>query len=278
MSSAALFNLKHLRQQRARSQRTFDQARFLHDHAAADTLERLSMIRRDSPNTIMIGNRVQPDFISALKASKNIQNLTIIERGGDEIEQFPIAENSVDMVISLLDLHTVNDLPGYLIQIRKSLKPDGFFIASFFGGETLFELRQVLMEAELQLTGGASPRVYPFADKQQIGGLLQRAGFALPVVDSEIIRVSYENIFKLMQDVRNMGESNIIAARKKSFTGKMLFGLADQIYHTKFSEPQNRMTASFEIIHAIGWAPHASQPKPLKPGSAEHSLAETLKN
>lgn len=191
-------------------------------------------------------------------------------------EFLPFANESFDLVLGTLNLHTVNDLPGALLQIRKSLKPDGLFLASMLGGETLYELRQVMTQAEMNTRGGISPRIAPFADKQQMGALLQRAGFNLPVVDSDIITVTYDNIFKLFHDLRYMGEGNAIAARDKTPPGKKLFMEAARLYQEQFAGADGRITASFEIIFLTGWAPHSSQQKPLRPGSAETSLADAL--
>ncbi|MCC7305390.1 MAG: methyltransferase domain-containing protein [Alphaproteobacteria bacterium] len=184
--------------------------------------------------------------------------------------------HNIDLFLSNLSLHSTNDLPGALIQIKRALKPDGLFLAALFGGETLHELRASLMAAEIELKGGASPRIFPFADKQQMGALMQRAGFALPVVDSEIITVTYDNIFRLMHDLRGMGESNIILQRDKKYPGREFFLKAGEYYLKNFSDPDGRIRASFEIIFLIGWAPHESQQKPLQPGSAKNRLAEAL--
>jgi len=151
------------------------------------------------------------------------------------------------------------------------------FIGCMLGGETLYELRETLMQTDIEMSSGASPRVAPFADTQTAGALLQRAGFSLPVVDSEIIRASYQTMFNLMADLRGMGESNILSSRKKTFTSSGFFARAAEYYQRNFAEPDNRVTASFEIIFMIGWAPHESQQKPLRRGSAEHSLSEFLK-
>ena len=194
-----------------------------------------------------------------------------------EEELLDLEPEQQDLITSTLALHSINDLPGMLTQIRRSLKPDGLFVASMFGGETLHELRESLTQAELTLKGGASPRVFPFASKQQMGALLQRAGFALPVVDSEIVTVTYDHIFALMHDLRGMGESNIIRARDKRNPGKSLFLEAAQYYAERFSDPDGRIRATFEIIFLIGWAPHESQQKPCAPGSADINLKEVLR-
>ncbi len=211
--------------------------------------------------------------LADVKRNFSAQEIAVMD--AEEILGFE--EGSCDLITSVLDLHTINDLPGALIQIRRSLKPDGLFIGAMFGGETLYELRESLTQAELEIKGGASPRVHPFASKQDLGALLQRAGFALPVVDSEILTVTYADMFRLMHDLRGMGETNILALRNKSYPGKGLFLQAAQYYQHKFSEPDGRIYASFEILFLLGWAPHASQQQPLKPGSAQNRLADALK-
>lgn len=191
-------------------------------------------------------------------------------------EWLPFKDESLDLVINTLGLHSTNDLPGAMIQIRRALKPDGLFLAALFGGESLMELRHSLMAAEIEMKGGASPRVFPFADKPQMGSLMQRAGFALPVVDSEIVTVTYPDMFALLKDLRFMGEGNAILARDKKFAGRALFAKAAELYAKNFSESDGRIRASFEVIFLIGWAPHASQQKPLAPGSAKTRLADAL--
>lgn len=249
-----IFDRQALKHTRTRAAADFDQYRFLHDLADEQIAERL----RDIKRSFTARHALSPaDF-------------------DNDIEALGLAPDSLELITSCLNLHTVNDLPGLLVQIRKSLQADGLFMAAMFGGETLYELRESLMQTELAMKGGVSPRVFPFADKQQMGGLLQRAGFALPVVDSDIIRVSYENIFKLMHDLRGMGESNVIAARNRGNPGKEFFMRAGQYYQEHFSEDDGRITASFEILYLIGWAPHTSQQQPLKPGSAKKRLAEVL--
>jgi NADH dehydrogenase [ubiquinone] 1 alpha subcomplex assembly factor 5 len=212
-----VFDRDMLLQKRARAAVQFSDYDFLFKWAQAQTLDRLADITRDFPNALQIGARGGrlKDGIPTLDFSPAFAP-DILADG----EFLPLKEGCLDMVASTLDLHSINDLPGALLQIRKSLKADGLFIASIFGGESLFELRESLTQAEIKIKGGVSPRVFPFADKQQMGALLQRAGFALPVVDSELITVTYDNIFKLMADLRGMGESNIIAARDKRNPGK----------------------------------------------------------
>jgi NADH dehydrogenase [ubiquinone] 1 alpha subcomplex assembly factor 5 len=266
-----IFNPADVRRFKSRALKNFQPYNFLYDWAAHQTLERLKDIKREHIKILHIGNRHADFYKTAFPA------LEIFQDGPEQdIGLLPIENASYDLILSTLDLHTINDLPGALAQIRNGLKPDGLFLASLFGGETLFELRASLTHAEMTTKGGASPRVFPFADKQQLGALLQRAGFALPVIDSEIITVTYENIFKLMHDLRGMGESNSIAARSRKNPGRAFFMEAAQHYQQKFSEGDGRICASFEIIFLLGWAPHASQPKALKPGSATNRLADAL--
>ncbi|PZP54875.1 MAG: SAM-dependent methyltransferase [Micavibrio aeruginosavorus] len=281
MSEISVFNRDHLRQQRKRALQDFVRHGFLFEWASDQIIDRLQDIKKNFPVAYGIGNRTPKDFWVNLKSLKQIETLLVCDAvKGDIIadnEILPFQENSADLIISLLDLHTVNDLPGTLTQIRRILKPDGLFIGCMLGGETLYELRETLMQTDIEMSSGASPRVAPFADTQTAGALLQRAGFSLPVVDSEIIRASYQTMFNLMADLRGMGESNILSSRKKTFTASGFFARAAEYYQRNFSEPDNRVTASFEIIFMIGWAPHESQQKPLRRGSAEHSLSEFLK-
>ncbi len=181
-----------------------------------------------------------------------------------------------DLVLSNLALHWTNDLPGALVQLRQILQPDGLLLATLWGGETLFELRRALIEAELAEEGGASPRVAPFADVRDLGGLLQRAGFALPVVDADTIEVSYPDAMALMRDLRAMGESNAVAERRRGFTRRATLARAAAAYAEHCERADGRITATFVLVTLTAWAPHASQPQPLRPGSAEARLADAL--
>jgi SAM-dependent methyltransferase len=191
-------------------------------------------------------------------------------------EALPFAPGTFDLVLSALSLHWTNDLPGALAQIRGVLKPDGLFLGALFGGDTLKELRRALTEAELEIAGGASPRVAPFADVRDLGALLQRAGFALPVVDADTIAVSYADPMRLMKDVRGMGEGNAIAARLGRFSRRALFARAAEHYRRAHAQPDGRLLATFQVVFLAGWAPHPGQPKPLRPGSAQARLADAL--
>ena len=249
-----VFDLEARARCRQRAAPDFENYSFLQTWAQDQLSERLQDIKRTFQST---------------------HELTPCDFSG-KLEALGFTDESLELITSNLNLHAINDLPGVLLQIRKALQADGLFIGALFGGETLYELRESLMQAEIELKGGVSPRVFPFADKQQIGGLLQRAGFALPVVDSEIITVTYDNMFKLMHDLRGMGESNVIAARSRTNPGKAFFMNAAQRYLENHAEKDGRIKASFEIIFLLGWAPHDSQQKPLKPGSAQSRLADAL--
>jgi SAM-dependent methyltransferase len=194
---------------------------------------------------------------------------------GDE-EALPFAEQSLDLVTSLFALQGVNDLPGTLVQVRRALRPDGLFVACLAGGATLGELRQALTEAESEIEGGASPHVSPFADVRDMGALLQRAGFALPVTDVDSVVVRYSDALALMRDLRAMGATNTLMARRRRPLRRATLLRAAEIYSTRFADPDGRVRATFEIVWLSGWAPHESQQKPLRPGSAQRRLAEAL--
>lgn len=280
-----IFDRKKINAQRRRIFKTDnnDSRYFLFDWTMREISERLSLVRRDFPLCLKIGARGK-DFLSN---NFGIENLFIADTALPFLpsspksivcnEDFlPIKKQSLDLVVSPLALHTVNDLPGALLQIRESLKADGLFLAGILGGKTLFELRECLYEAEMEMRGGVSPRVAPFADKQQIGSLMQRAGFSLPVVDSETVTVTYDSIFPLMQDLRSMGEGNAVYARARNFTPRSIFFRAGELYAQRYADPDGRIRASFEIIFLLGWAPHETQQKPLRPGSAQTRLADFL--
>jgi SAM-dependent methyltransferase len=192
-------------------------------------------------------------------------------------EWLPLAEARLDLVLSNLSLQWVNDLPGALAQIRRALRPDGLLLATVFGGETLRELRSVLMEAEGEISGGASPRVSPFVDVREAGNLLTRAGFALPVVDTDTLTVTYPDLFKLMADLRAMAETNAVRARSRRPVSRALFLRAAALYAERFADARGRLVATFQIVTLTAWTPHASQQKPLRPGSAKTRLADALK-
>jgi SAM-dependent methyltransferase len=191
-------------------------------------------------------------------------------------ETLPFREASLDLIVSGLALQFVNDLPGVLVQIRRALKPDGLFIAALSGGDTLTELRQSFAAAESEMESGVSPRVAPFADLRELGALLQRAGFALPVTDVDRITVRYDNAFDLMRDLRRMGATNALVARRRTPLRRSTLLRMAEIYAERFADSDGRLRATFEIVWLSGWAPHPDQQKPLRPGSAQTRLADAL--
>jgi SAM-dependent methyltransferase len=191
-------------------------------------------------------------------------------------EILPFADASFDVVTSVLSLHSVNDLPGTLVQIRRVLKPDGVFIAGLFGGETLHELKLAFAAAEAEVLGGASPRVSPFGDVRELGGLLQRVGFALPVADVERTIVRYRDVARLFADLRALGETNVLVGRRSEFLSRRMLRALTAEYASRFADAEGRVTATFDVVFLTGWAPHESQQKPLAPGSAKSRLADAL--
>lgn len=256
-------------------------ADFLLARVVEDLEERLSTVLRPFPLALDVGTPT-PAATDALRRSGRAETVVrlspIAEPGsvlGDE-EHLPFSGGKFDLAVSLLALQGVNDLPGALIQIRRALKSDGLFVGALLGGSTLTELRQAFTQAEAELEGGVSPRVAPFADLRDIGGLLQRAGFALPVTDTDIVRVRYGSPFSLMRDLRQMGFSNALNDRRKVPLRRATLMRAAEIYAERFADPDGRVPATFEIVWLSGWTPHESQQKPLRPGSAKMRLADAL--
>jgi SAM-dependent methyltransferase len=268
----------------------FANANFLKVRAAEDMVERLEAILRSFPLCVDLGAR-DGAFAAALAQSDARTRIGLIietdlsaamlaGRGGPRVqldeEQLPFAAESLDLVVSSLALHWVNDLPGALIQIRQALKLDGLFLGAIFGGATLTELRQCLTLAEAELTDGAGLRVAPFADTYDGAGLLQRAGFALPVADVDRVVVRYASPLKLIADLRAMGETNALADRAARPLSRAVLARVCELYAEKFADPDGRVRATFDIVTLTGWAPHPDQQKPLKPGSAKMRLADAL--
>ncbi len=193
-----------------------------------------------------------------------------------DFEALPFADESLDLVVSALMLQYVNDLPGALVQIRRALKPDGLLLAAVLGGQTLQELREAFLLAESEMEGGASPRIAPFADVRDYGSLLQRAGFALPVTDTDVVTVTYKSPLALMHELRGMGATNMLVARRRTPLRRSTLVRACEIYIERHGQPDGRIPATFEIITLTGWAPHESQQKPLRPGSAQARLADVM--
>jgi SAM-dependent methyltransferase len=248
-------------------------ATFLLDRVAADLVERLSAVLRPFERAADIGTPTDA-LRRALTATGKVGTIAAANPGEDEA--LPLAEGSIDLAVSALALQFVNDLPGVLVQVRRALKPDGLLLVALAGGETLTELRQAFAAAESEIEGGVSPRVAPFADLRDLGGLLQRAGFALPVVDSDRVTVRYDNAIALMTDLRRMGAANALTERRRVPLKRATLRRTAEIYAERFSDPDGRVRATFEIIWLSGWAPHESQQQPLKPGSAKARLADAL--
>lgn len=275
------------RRERALANRTGN-ADFLLDLAAGEMAERLSVVERQFPDAVELHGGTGIAARKAMATGKietirRAETSEVFANAGDQVQiaaldDVPIEPASVNLVLSPMALHVVNDMPGAFVRIRRALKPDGLFLAAIPGAGTLAELRDVLLATESELTGGASPRVIPFADVRDIGGLLQRAGFALPVVDAENYTVRYDSLFPLMRDLRAMGMANPLAGRSRKPLGRAFFLRAAEIYAERYSDPDGRIRATFSIIYASGWSHHESQQQPLKPGSAKVRLADALKN
>ena len=249
-------------------------ATFLLDRVAEDMAERLHAVLREFAVAADIGTPGD-QFRDAL--ARRAGEFARVDLPDSESGPLPLAPASIDLAVSALALQFVNDLPGVLAQIRRALKPDGLLLAAMIGGDTLTELRQSFAAAEAELEGGISPRVAPFADLRDVGALLQRAGFALPVTDVDRIVVRYDDAFALMQDLRRMGATNVLAERRRAPTRRATLLRMAQIYGERFADPDGRIRATFDVVWLSGWAPHESQQQPLKPGSAKASLAEAVK-
>jgi SAM-dependent methyltransferase len=262
---------------RARQARALKQGAetFLLDRVAGEMDERLHAVLRAFVRGADIAT--PGDGLRDAVAAR-VGALTHVDVPDVEGEGLGLAPESLDLVISALGLHFVNDLPGVMAQIRRALRPDGLLLAAMLGGDTLMELRQSFAAAEAELEGGISPRVAPSADLRDIGALLQRAGFALPVTDVDRVVVRYDSAFALMQDLRKMGATNVLVERRHAPLRRATLLRMAQIYSERFADPDGRIRATFEIIWLSGWAPHDSQQKPLKPGSAKASLAEAVRD
>jgi SAM-dependent methyltransferase len=247
---------------------------FLLDRAAEDIEERLRAVLREFKTAADVGT--SGDQVRNALAGR-VGQLARVDLPDLESEPLQLQPASLDLVVSALALQFVNDLPGVLAQIRRALKPDGLLLAAMIGGDTLTELRQSFAAAEAELESGVSPRVAPFADLRDIGALLQRAGFALPVTDVDRIVVRYDDAFALMADLRRMGATNILVERRRTPTRRATLLRMAQLYRERFADPDGRIRATFDLIWLSGWAPHESQQQPLQPGSAKASLAEAVR-
>jgi NADH dehydrogenase [ubiquinone] 1 alpha subcomplex assembly factor 5 len=282
----SLFDRRAWRLHRERAARS-GCADFLHVEIAARILDRLDDVGRQFRAVLDLGSHAgalarvladRPGVDSVVAAEPAlvflVQGAAVSVAADPEL--LPFRDASFDLVVSALALHWVADLPGTLVQLRRALKPDGLFLGAMLGGVTLAELRTVLIEAELAEEGGVSPRVSPTADLADAAALLQRAGFAMPVADADTITVTYPDILALMHDLRAMGETNALSARRRTPLRRGTLARAAALYGERFGLADGRIPASFEILFLTGWAPDVSQPKPLRPGSAAHRLAEAL--
>ena len=260
-----LTDRQQLSRQRARALARPDGAWFLHELAISEVHERLIDVNRTFTSPALVTG-FAPIWAPAFPGAKVVNDVDILD----------LAPGGHDLVIHAIGLHWANDPVGQLVQCRRALAPDGLLIAVAFGGQTLHELRSSLAEAETAETGGLSPRVAPMAELRDLGGLIGRAGLALPVADNITQTASYRDILHLMQDLRAMGETNALLSRHKMTPRRGLFARAAHIYAQIFPAPNGRITATFELVFLTGWAPSADQPKPLRPGSATTRLADAL--
>jgi SAM-dependent methyltransferase len=268
-----LFDLRLLQARQNRALR-LGPATFLLDRVAEDMAERLGAVLRDFSDVADIWT---PGEVLRTPSRDRFKSIAHIAQHDGERETLPLQPESLDLAVSALAFQFVNDLPGVLAQIRRALRPDGLLLAAMIGGDTLSELRQSFAAAEAECEGGVSPRVAPFADLRDVGALLQRAGFALPVTDVDRIVVRYDSAFALMADLRRMGATNILVERRHAPTRRATLTRMAQIYGERFADSDGRIRATFDVIWLSGWAPHESQQTPLRPGSAKASLAEAVK-
>jgi SAM-dependent methyltransferase len=286
MPEPRLFDRELLRARRRRAA-TLGPVTFLLDRVAADLSDRLSAVLRQFDLAVDLGTPTDAlaaalarhhgigTVVAADAVTEHLRQRSGLKVAADE-DALPFREGSLDLITSALALQFVNDLPGTLVQIRRALKPDGLFLAALIGGGSLNELRQSFAAAEAEIEGGVSPRVAPFADVRDMGLLLQRAGFALPVADLDRIVVRYASPFALMEDLRRMGAANALVERRRAPLKRATLARMADIYAERFADTDGRIRATFEVIWLSGWAPHESQQKPLRPGSAARRLADAL--
>ena len=268
----ALFDRALLKQRQERARKS-GPATFLLDRVAEDFGDRLQAVTRNFADIADVATSGEWLRGPVADRFKSVRRVDLASDG----ENLALQAESLDLAVSALAFQFVNDLPGVLAQIRRALRPDGLLLAAMIGGDTLIELRQSFAAAEAECEGGVSPRVAPFADLRDIGGLLQRAGFALPVTDVDRVVVRYANAFALMGDLRRMGATNILMERRRTPTRRATMLRMAEIYAERFADPDGRLRVTFDIVWLSGWAPHESQPKPLRPGSATVGLEEAVK-
>jgi SAM-dependent methyltransferase len=261
----------YLRRQQAASGEVAD---LLDQHVATELRERLSVINHVFADTGLVAVR-QNAFRKVLEESQKCLKINaLLPATQDELK---LPEASLDCLFSILDLQTVNDVPGYLAQVSRALRPDGLAMFAFFAGDTLKELRASWLAAEAEILGGASPRVAPMIDLRETGGLLQRAGLALPVADMDRLTLRYADVFTLMTEVKNLGFSNPLIGSSRKLVSRQLLTRVAELYHQNHADPDGKLRATIEVAWAMAWKPHPSQQQPLKPGSAKARLADALK-
>ena len=248
-------------------------ATFLLDTVSSDLADRLGTVLRSFKHAVDLGTPLTGLHDALATRAAVVDHVDFI---ASETEDLQLAPQSIDLAVSALALQFANDLPGVFAQLRRALKPDGLFLAAMIGGETLTELRQAFAAAESERDGGISPRVAPAIDVRDLGALLQRAGFALPVTDSDRLTVRYDNAFALMGDLRRMGATNVLTERRRVPLRRATLLRMAEIYAERFSDADGRIRATFDILWLSGWAPHPDQQKPLQPGSAKTRLADAL--
>ena len=282
-----IFDSKLRRQRLRRIAKDYRSHGFLAERCAQDIGQRLAAINKSFPVVVNLSDLqgVMNEEVGALSGSHYIVGSESPYMHSDmrcprliaDDELIPFAAESVDLFISILTFQHVNDLPGVLIQLRRALRPDGLLLGAMFGGQTLTELRDAFAQAEVEVSGGLSPRVFPFVDVRDAGGLLQRAGYALPVVDSDVVTVTYASLGDLMRDLRGMGQSNVLIDRSKKPVSKSVMTQAEEVYRDMYADENGKLKATFEILYLTGWAPHDSQQKPMRPGTAKARLADALR-
>ncbi|MBS41061.1 MAG: SAM-dependent methyltransferase [Rhodospirillales bacterium] len=282
-STVRIFDRRTIELRRKRATTKFSAHDFMFKEVAERLIQRITDVKRKFGLTIDLGARTKhlKQMLSKEESINNIISFGLIRDlkdcdliGNEEVMPFKVA--SADLLVSNLVFHWTNDLVGTLIQCRQILKPDGLFLAALFGGNTLTELRQVMVEVENEISGGVWPRISPLIQLPDAAALLQRSGYNLPVADTDTITVTYSDAFSLMRDLRGMGETNATLARKRHFSKRSIFSQVAKRYHMLFADSKGRIPATFQIIYLTGWAPDEAQPLPLKPGTATQRLADAL--
>lgn len=286
-SPPLVFDRSRLRRRRNRAALSFADYAFLKSRVSNDLAERLADTSRRFPLALDLGAHGR-ELAAALRASGQVDTVIAVDSASEMLreaetsvcadeEALPFKDAAFDLVSSALSLHWVNDLPGAMVQVRRALKPDGLFLGALFGARTLSELRTCLIEAESELTGGAGQRVSPLPRLQDMAGLLQRTEFALPVADVDVLTVRYDTPFGLLADLKGMGERASFAAPAARGLSRRVLSRMAELYAARFSDPDGRIRATFEVIYLSGWAPAPTQPKPLRPGSGKASLADAVR-